>query len=129
MKKHLRSLCVYSLFLLGGLALGFAVPRVSAWLKPAYVEGDYSAYLNGAKSSVVLYSANWCPYCAKTKAYFAEHKIAYMEMDIENSPVAKQQYQQLGGGSIPKVLIGNRMIVGFVPSAFEAALAKVVLAK
>jgi mycoredoxin len=129
MKRHLRSLCVFSLFLLGGLALGFALPRVSAWLKPAYVEGDYSSYLSGAKSGVVLYSTSWCPYCAKAKAYFAEHKIAYTEMDIEQSPVARQQYEQLGGGSIPKVLIGNRMIIGFIPSAFDAALAKVAAAK
>lgn len=50
-------------------------------------------------------------------------------MDIEKSPVAKQQYEQLGGGSIPKVLIGDRMIVGFIPSAFDAALEKVVAAK
>jgi len=129
MKKHLRSLCAYSLFLLVGLGLGFGAPRAYAWLKPNYVEGDYSAYRNGAKSSVVVYSTSWCPYCAKTKAYFAEHKIAYTEMDIEKSPVAQQHYQQLGGGSIPKVLIGNRMIVGFIPSAFDAALAKVVSAK
>lgn len=47
MNKHLRTLCVYGLFLLGGLALGFAVPRAYAWLKPAYVQGDYSAYLKG----------------------------------------------------------------------------------
>lgn len=129
MKKHLRSFCVYSLFLIGGLALGFAIPRAYAWLKPAYVEGDYSAYLTGAKSSVVMYSASWCPYCAKAKSYFAENNIAYTEMDIEKSPLAKQQYEQLGGGSIPKVLIGDRMIVGFIPKAFDAALAKLPAAK
>lgn len=129
MNKHLRTLCVYGLFLLGGLALGFAVPRAYAWLKPAYVQGDYSAYLKEANSKVVLYSASWCPYCAKAKEYFAANKIAYTEMDIEKSPVAKQQYEQLGGGSIPKVLIGDRMIVGFIPSAFDAALEKVVAAK
>ncbi len=129
MKKHLRSLFVYPLFLAVGLGLGFAAPRAYAWLKPNYVEGDYNAHRNGATTAVVLYSASWCPYCAKTKAYFAEHKIAYTEMDIEKSAVARQHYEQLGGGSIPKVLIGNRMIVGYIPSAFESALAKVASTK
>ena len=122
MNKSLKSVFAYGLFLIGGLALGYAIPRIPNWFKPAYVEGNYSAYLNGAKSQVVMYSTSWCPYCAKTRAYFAAHHISYQEMDIEKSPVAKQQYAQLGGGSIPKVLIGNRMIVGFVPSAFETAL-------
>jgi glutaredoxin len=126
MKKHLQSLLVCGLFLLGGLAIGFVVPRAYEWLKPKYVEGDYSAYLKGANSRVVLYSTSWCPYCAKVKAYFDKNKIAYTEMDIEKSEAARQQHIALGGGPVPKVLIGNRMIVGFIPDAFDAALSKVV---
>lgn len=130
MTKHLRSLGAYALLLLGGLALGYAVPRIPEWFKPAYIEGDYSAYLANAQSKVVLYGTKWCPYCAKTKAYFAEHNIQYEELDIENSALAQQQFKQLaGGGTIPKVIIGNRMIVGFVPDAFEAALKNLVPAK
>lgn len=129
MKKHLQSLLVCGLFLLGGLALGYIAPRAYAWLKPDYVQGDYSAYLKGADSRVVLYSTSWCPYCAKTKAYFDANKIAYTNMDIEKSEAAKQQHLALGGGPIPKVLIGDRMIVGFIPSAFDAALSKVTAAK
>lgn len=129
MKKHLQSLLVYGLFLLGGLALGFGAPRAYEWLKPNYVEGDYSAYLSGGNTKVVLYTTSWCPYCAKAKAYFKENKIAYTEMDIEKSETAKRQHQELGGGTIPKVLIGNRMIAGFIPSAFDAALSKVAASK
>jgi glutaredoxin len=71
-----------------------------------------------------MFSTVWCPYCAKTRAYFAERKIAYVELDIEKSPAAAKQYAQLGAGGIPKVLIGDRMIGGFVPTAFDAALAR-----
>jgi glutaredoxin len=129
MKRRFWTVGLYGLFLIAGLAVGFAVPRVSAWFRPAYSEGDYSAYLRSANAKVVLYGTSWCPYCAKTRAYLASRNISYREMDIEKSPAAKQQFDQLGGGTVPKVLIGNRMIVGYVPSAFDAALEKIVAVK
>lgn len=125
MRKNILSLTACIGFLAFGLALGYVIPRAPAWFKPSYVEGDYSAYLKDANARVVVYGTSWCPYCAKTRAYFASHHISYRDIDVEKTPGAMQQFRKLGGGAIPKVLIGNRMIVGFVPDAFEKALQNV----
>lgn len=122
MKNQIRTMGIYALLLIGGLGLGYALPRIPAWLKPAYAEGNYRAHFPNAQTKVVLYSTSWCGYCAKTRAYFAENKVDYLDLDIEKSPLAAKQFAQLSGEGVPKVVIGNRLIWGYAPKAFDAAL-------
>ncbi len=122
MKNAIKNIIVYSLILAGGLAVGNTLPRVYAWLKPAYEEGDYRAYFPNPQTKVVLYSTSWCGYCAKTRAYLQQKNIAYVDLDIEKDKDAAQQHVKLGGGGVPKLLIGNRKIQGFAPDAIDEAL-------
>ena len=69
-----------------------------------------------------MYSTQSCPYCAKTRAYFAERKIAFVERDVQADPTALAQFKQLGGTGVPQVLIGDRRISGFAPKALDDAL-------
>lgn len=107
----------------GGLTIGFLIPRLYGWLQPGYTEGNYSEYFRNTDAKVVLFGTKWCPYCAKTRDYFRKNNIAFQDIDIEASPNAAKQFAKLGAGSdIPKVLIGNRQIVGFKPKEFESAI-------
>ena len=64
---------------------------------------------------VVLYSTSWCGYCAKTRRFFERNKINYVEYDIEKSAIAKRQYDDLGGGGIPLVLVNRHLVRGYNP--------------
>lgn len=74
---------------------------------------------------VIMYSAEWCGFCKKAKAYFKQKGIAYAERDIDKSTQAKKEYQSLGGGGIPLILVGNKngtqKISGFSSARFDAA--------
>ncbi|OUR72531.1 hypothetical protein A9Q78_06980 [Methylophaga sp. 41_12_T18] len=65
---------------------------------------------------VVLYSTSWCGYCAKTRRFFAKNKINYVEYDIEKSETAKREYDNLGGGGVPLVLVEGQIVRGYNPN-------------
>jgi mycoredoxin len=105
-----------------GIAAGYSARLVKDVVVPPYTSGDYSSYFPSADQRTILYTIKGCRYCAKTKAYFTEHHIQYLERDIADSGIGSQQFHALKGESVPIVLIGNRLITGYNPSAFDAAI-------
>lgn len=75
--------------------------------------------------AVIMYSTVWCGFCKKAKAYFRKKGIGFTERDIEKSSQAKKEYQALGGGGVPLILVGNKSgtkkISGFSIARFDAA--------
>ncbi len=67
--------------------------------------------------AVVLYATSWCGYCEKTRKLLKENNIDYIELDIEASSEAKQEFDSLDGNGIPLVLIKGRVIEGYAPKA------------
>lgn len=120
--KYLKSFLTYGAILAAGLAIGWGAPRLYERLKPAYTEGDYSAYYAGTATNVVVYGTPTCPYCAKTRDYLREHHIQFTDLDVTSNPKAKSDFASLGSRNVPVVLIGRRRINGFSPSALQDAL-------
>lgn len=80
---------------------------------------DFSAqYPEG----VILYSAAWCGYCNKTRAFFKENNVAFVEYDIEKSSEGRSQYEQLHGSGIPLIMIRGQVMRGYDPNALKDAL-------
>lgn len=125
MQKKLKTIAMYGVILAAGLGSGYALSLLPGLFKSNYTEGNYAAYFPNPQAKVVLYGTDWCGYCAKTRAYFKENKIDFVDLDIEKSPEAKKAHAELGGGGVPVVLIGNRKIQGFNAGALEAALKKI----
>lgn len=73
-------------------------------------------------SSVVLYATDWCGYCKKTRQFFKDNNIAYVEFDIEKSVEGKKEYNQLKGKGIPLVVINGIVIRGYNPSLMKETL-------
>lgn len=77
---------------------------------------------------VVLFTTQWCPSCRRAKAYFQRKGVAFVELDVERDPRAAQYYRAvarkhgLRGGSVPVILIGDRVFQGFSPFQVEVAL-------
>ncbi len=71
------------------------------------------------KQKVTMYSASWCGYCKKARAYFQDNKIRYAEYDIEKNLKAKKHYEQLGGTGVPLLVAKRKQMQGFSEPRFE----------
>lgn len=71
------------------------------------------------KQKITMYSASWCGYCKKARAYFQENKILYAEYDIEKNLKAKQRYEQLGGTGVPLLVAKRKQMQGFSVAKLE----------
>ena len=69
-------------------------------------------------SEVVIYSASWCGYCAKAKAYLTKKDIKYQEISIETD-AGLASLANIGGQGVPLLLIGNHMVQGFSSGKYD----------
>jgi mycoredoxin len=122
--KTARNLLIYGLILAAGLAAGRYVPQVVRMVMPKYSEGNFAAYYPDAKTRVVVYGTETCPYCAKARAYLKSRQVAFADFDVAKSDKGKQDFAKLGGKAVPVILIGDRQLVGFDQGAIDAALDK-----
>ncbi len=78
--------------------------------------------------SVVVYSAEWCGYCKKAKAWMTSKGVPFIERDVDKTPGAQQELQAklkaagVPGGGIPVVDWAGSIVVGFDVPAFEKLL-------
>lgn len=122
MLKHSKTFLMYAAVLAAGLGIGMGVPRLFQAMKPAYTEGNNSAYFPDAQTQVVLYGTASCPHCANARAYLKEHHIAYADFDLNGNEKAMREFKQLGGTGVPLLLVGERRVTGFNQPVIEAAL-------
>jgi glutaredoxin len=98
-------------------------PRVVV-MKPAPARQIGPAGDGTAEGRVVLYSASWCPYCDKARAFMQNQGVAFEEYDTETHPKGRRDYAAMNGNGIPIVLVGNHKIVGWKQAEFERHYAK-----
>ena len=101
--------------------------RISSYDGAAQVTQLRAATGNGTtagqgSAQVVLYSAVWCKYCRQAKAYFAQRGLRYEERDVEASPGARREYDQLGGRGVPVILVGRQRMDGYSQGRLESML-------
>jgi glutaredoxin len=81
-----------------------------------------------ARSTVIIYGAEWCGACHDAARYLRRKGVAYVEKDIEKDPAADREMQEklakrgLRGGSIPVIDVRGKVMVGFDPAQIDAAL-------
>lgn len=73
-------------------------------------------------SDVVLYYADWCGFCKKARRWLDARNVRYDLRDIDVSPYGDELVEVSGGKSVPVLTIGNKIVRGFNPSAYEQAL-------
>lgn len=81
--------------------------------------------------AIVVYSATWCGFCQKAKAWLKDNDVAFIERDVEKTPGAQaeldQKLKQAGvpGGGVPVIDWGGTVVMGFD----QARLAKLLREK
>jgi glutaredoxin len=85
----------------------------------------YAAFAHrpGADSkAVVIYTTEWCPYCAKLRAGLAGGGIPYVEHDVEKSLDGQLGFWTLRGRGVPVSAIGPKIIYGYDVARIAFAL-------
>jgi len=66
---------------------------------------------------LVVYTTSFCPYCRKAKAWFDDRQIAYVERNVDFDTSARDEWNALGGRSVPLIAIDGQVVQrGFDPS-------------
>jgi glutaredoxin len=80
------------------------------------------------EGSVVVYSAVWCGFCKKAKAWLKEHDVPFVERDVERTPGAQVELQEklkkanVPGGGVPVIDWAGTLVMGFDQGALERLL-------
>ena len=104
------------------LGAGYLLPETGQLVKPDYVAGDFKAFYPDARTRVVIYGTNSCPYCAEARAYLRQRNIAFADVDVNDAAKGRRDYTALGGQVVPLILIGGRRLDGYNEKAIEDAL-------
>jgi len=72
--------------------------------------------------AVLMYSATWCGYCKRAKAYLAKKSIAYTNIDIDTAD-GRAAFAQAGSGGVPLLFVGSRRIRGFTLEGYDTFFA------
>jgi glutaredoxin len=76
--------------------------------------------------AIVVYSAVWCVYCQKAKAWLTEQGIPFVERDVEKMPGASDELQAklkaagVQGGGIPVIDWKGTIVMGFDQARLKA---------
>jgi glutaredoxin len=76
---------------------------------------------------VIIYSTNWCAFCATEKQWLDKMGVKYVSKNVEEDEEAnKELLDKLAGNftGVPVTDIGGEMILGFNRPALQAALDK-----
>lgn len=73
---------------------------------------------------ITMYSTDWCPHCKNARNYFNEKGIRFTEYNVETSEAGRKEYEALGGGGVPVIQVGSKVMRGFSPRSFEALARK-----
>ncbi len=66
-------------------------------------------------SEVTIYTKVGCPYCAAAKKHYSEQGIAFQEIDVNETPGAKERLLELTKGQriVPVILEQSEVKIGF----------------
>jgi len=66
-----------------------------------------------SKETIKLYATSWCGYCAKTRQFFKNNKLNYIEYNIEKDSTAYRRYNELNGQGVPLIETSDQVIRGY----------------
>jgi len=78
----------------------------------------------GARSNaVLLYYADWCGYCRKTRAELDRRGVDFEMRNIENPAILTELVEKTGQRGIPVVDAGGKILIGYDPQGLDRLLA------
>lgn len=76
-----------------------------------------------AKNPIVLYTIPKCSGCDLARMYFQKRKLPFTEKSVESDVKSQDELKQKSGGfSVPTILIGTKVMRGFMESLLDGEL-------
>ena len=79
-------------------------------------------HYNNKSAKVVLYTTLNCPHCQNAKRWFKKNNIPFLDFNVGKPGKIQRQFFQLGGRSVPLIVIGDRQLRGFNPQRLKTVL-------
>ncbi len=77
-----------------------------------------------AAPDVILYYAQWCPWCRKAKAYLEQRRVPYELRDIDNPAALAELIDTTGQRGIPVIDVNGKVMIGFSEDRLARLLAR-----
>lgn len=72
---------------------------------------------------VLVFSTPTCGYCSKAKRFLKVNGIKFKDIDISKDPDAARDAKRISGGtSVPVIMVGSTVVMGFEKSKLERLL-------
>ena len=63
---------------------------------------------------VVVYTTNYCPYCAAAKKFLNSKKVDFEEIDVSQDDAMRDKLVQLSGQeTVPQIFVDGKSIGGY----------------
>ncbi len=73
-------------------------------------------------SAVLLYYAEWCGYCRKTRAELDRRGVSFQMLNIENPATLAELVEKTGQRGIPVLDVGGKILIGYDPEGLDRLL-------
>ncbi|MCM8855188.1 MAG: NrdH-redoxin [Candidatus Thiodiazotropha sp.] len=78
--------------------------------------------LNIKTARVVIYTTLRCPHCQHLKRWLKKNKVPFLDFNVGKPGKMQKKFFEIGGQSVPLILIGEQQFVGFNPNQLKSAL-------
>ena len=75
--------------------------------------GSTASKSAASAAKVKIYSATWCGYCKRAKAYLQARGTPFEDLDVEHSAQGHAEYRTLGARGVPVILVGDQRMDGY----------------
>lgn len=71
---------------------------------------------------VVIYTTLSCPHCQHLKRWLKKNRIPFLDFNVGKPGKMQKRFFELGGQSVPLIVVGDRQFVGFNPNQLKSVL-------
>lgn len=75
-------------------------------------------------AKVVIYTTQHCPHCQHAKRWLKRNNITFLDFNVAKPGKIQKNFFQMGGHSVPLIVVGDQKFSGFNPRQLKNALAK-----
>lgn len=64
--------------------------------------------------NVILYSADWCPFCTRAKALLTSREIPFEEVNVDRVPGFREKLVEMSGRrTVPQIFVDGASVGGY----------------